>query len=173
VAARHGRPVWSAGVILAAAGAGGILGSLAAPRLDRSASPRALFLGCVWAWTSLLFLVALSQNTVVLLLAWGGVGAVGAVCAVVLTMARVRAVPDAELGQMVGAGTMITDGAVPAGAVIGGYLLASAGPSAAAWIVFGSMLVAALSATRFLKPLTSTVMSSSLPNSGLPPRTST
>jgi predicted MFS family arabinose efflux permease len=173
VAAREGRPVWTAGVILAAAGAGGILGSLTAPRLDRSASPRALFLGCVWAWTALLLLVALSKNTVVLLLAWGGVGAVGAVCAIVLTMARVRAVPDAELGQMVGAATVITDGAVPIGAVAGGYLLSSAGPSIAAWVVFGAMLVAAVSTTRLLKPVTGTVMSTASPNSGSPPRTST
>jgi hypothetical protein len=68
-------------------------------------------------------------------------------------------VPDAELGQMVGAATVITDGAVPVGAVAGGYLLSSAGPATAAWIVFGAMLVAALSTTRFLRPVTATVMS--------------
>ncbi len=152
IGTREGRPAWTVGVILASAGVGGILGSFLAPRLERRASPRALFLGCVWAWTALLALVALSTHTVVLVLAWGGVGLVGTVCAVTLTVTRAAAVPDAALGRTVSAAAVITDGAVPIGAVIGGYLLASTGPETTATIILAVMLAAALLCTRFLRP---------------------
>ncbi|HET6483438.1 MAG TPA: hypothetical protein VFG35_25845, partial [Actinoplanes sp.] len=151
VATRDGRPAWTVGAILASAGVGGILGSLLAPRLERGASPRALFLGCVWVWTLLLSLVALSTHTLVLVVAWGGVGAVGTVVAVTLTVTRARAVPDGALGRIVSAASVITDGAVPIGAVLGGYLLASAGPEVTARILLAAMLVAALLCTRLLR----------------------
>ncbi|MBU2668512.1 MFS transporter [Actinoplanes bogorensis] len=152
VGTRDGRPVWTVGAILAAAGVGGILGSFAAPRLEREFSPRALFLSCMWAWTVMLALIAVSTRTVVLVIAWGGVGAIGTVVAVTLTVARARAVPDSALGRIVSAASVITDGAVPIGAVLGGYLLAVAGPRATAFILLAAMLTAAVACTRLLQP---------------------
>ncbi|GID29652.1 MFS transporter [Paractinoplanes brasiliensis] len=152
IGTREGRPAWTVGAILAAAGVGGILGSLAAPRLERRFSPRALFLGCVWVWTVLLAMIAVSTHTVVLVVAWAGVGAVGTVVAVTLTVNRARAVPDSALGRIVSAASVITDGAVPIGAVLGGYLLASAGAETTAWILLAAMLAAALVCTRLLRP---------------------
>ncbi|MBM2621409.1 MFS transporter [Actinoplanes sp. LDG1-06] len=152
VGTREGRPAWTVGAILAAAGVGGILGSFAAPRLERRFSPRALFLGCVWVWTVMLALIAVSTHTVVLVAAWAGVGAVGTVVAVTLTVTRARAVPDSALGRIVSAASVITDGAVPIGAVLGGYLLAAAGPETTAWVLLAAMLLAALVCTRLLRP---------------------
>lgn len=51
VGTRDDRPAWTAGVILAAAGVGGLLGSVLAPRFDRRLPPWKTFLGCVWCWT--------------------------------------------------------------------------------------------------------------------------
>lgn len=164
VATRDGRPVWTVGAILASAGVGGILGSLLAPRLERSTSPRALFLGCVWAWTLLLSLVALSTDTLALVVAWGGVGAVGTVVSATLTVNRARAVPDGALGRIVSAASVVTDGAVPIGAVLGGYLLASAGPSVTARVVLVAMLAAAVLCTRLLRPAPVTPVSPTLPD---------
>ncbi|MBL7258381.1 MFS transporter [Paractinoplanes lichenicola] len=152
VGTREDRPAWTVGAILAAAGVGGILGSFAAPRLERRFSPRALFLGCVWAWTVMLAMIAVSTHPVVLVIAWAGVGAVGTVVAVTLTVTRARAVPDSALGRIVSAASVITDGAVPIGAVLGGYLLASAGPQTTAWILSIAMLAAAVVCTRLLRP---------------------
>ncbi|GAB2566436.1 MFS transporter [Paractinoplanes abujensis] len=152
VGTREDRPAWTVGAILAAAGVGGILGSFAAPRLERRFSPRALFLGCVWAWTVMLAMIAVSTHPFVLVIAWAGVGAVGTVVAVTLTVTRARAVPDSALGRIVSAASVITDGAVPIGAVLGGYLLASAGPETTAWILLIAMLAAALVCTRLLRP---------------------
>jgi predicted MFS family arabinose efflux permease len=165
VGTRDGRPAWTVGAILASAGVGGVLGSLIAPRLERGLSARALFLGCVWAWTLLLSLVALSTHTLVLIIAWGGVGAVGTVVSVTLTVTRARAVPDGALGRIVSAASVITDGAVPIGAVVGGYLLASAGPSTTARVVLVAMFVAAVLCTRFLRPAPSGAVSPALPGS--------
>jgi MFS family permease len=146
------RPAWTIGVILAGAGVGGLAGSFAAPWLDRRAPARTLFLGCLWAWTSLLLLIAISQHPAVLAFAWCGVGAVGAVTAVVLTMARVRAIPEAALGRVVGAAGMLTDGAVPLGAVLAGYMLTLWSARTVGWILFAAVLAIALASTRFLAP---------------------
>ena len=152
VATRDDRPAWTVGVILAAAGVGGLLASLVTPRLERAFPARTLFLGCVWVWTLLLAMIALSTHPVVLAIAWGGVGAVGTVVAITLTVTRARAVPDSMLGRIVSAAAVITDGAVPIGALAGGYLLAATSPETTAHILLIAMLAAALLCTRFLRP---------------------
>ncbi|MCY1138450.1 MFS transporter [Actinoplanes sp. Pm04-4] len=152
VATRDDRPAWTVGVVLAAAGVGGLLAALVTPRLSRRFPPRGLFLGCVWVWTGLLAMIAVSTHTVVLMIAWGGVGAVGTVVSVTLTVTRAQAVPDNMLGRIVSAAGVITDGAVPIGALVGGYLLAAAGPTVTARVLLIAMLAAALLCTRFLRP---------------------
>jgi predicted MFS family arabinose efflux permease len=56
------------------------------------------------------------------------------------------------LGRIVSAAGVITDGAVPIGALVGGYLLAAAGPTVTARVLLIAMLAAALLCTRFLRP---------------------
>nr|WP_221379956.1 MFS transporter [Actinoplanes polyasparticus] len=152
VATRDDRPAWTVGVILAAAGVGGLLASLVTPRLERAFPARTLFLACVWVWTLLLAMIALSTHPLALAIAWGGVGAVGTVVAITLTVTRARAVPDGMLGRIVSAAAVITDGAVPIGALAGGYLLAATSPGTTAQILLIAMLAAALLCTRFLRP---------------------
>ncbi|MEU4240630.1 MFS transporter [Actinoplanes sp. NPDC026619] len=151
--ARDHRPPWAVGLILASAGVGGLAASFAGPWMDRHGSPRTVFLGCLWSWTLCLLLIALSPNTVVLALAWAGVGATGAISSIILTMARVRAVPDAALGKVIGAAAVVAEGAVPLGAVVAGYFLAAAGPGLSAWVIFAVMAALTLTCARFLRPL--------------------
>ncbi|MCO8271208.1 MFS transporter [Actinoplanes sp. TRM 88003] len=151
VATRDNRPAWTVGLVLAAAGVGGLLASLVIPSLERRFPPRGLFLTCVWSWTALLAMIALSTHPVVLAIAWGGVGAVGTIVAVTLTVTRARAVPDNMLGRIVSAAAVLTDGAVPLGALVGGYLLAATTAETTARILAVAMLVAALLSTRFLR----------------------
>jgi MFS family permease len=153
VGARDHRPAWVVGLILAAAGVGGLLASFAGPWIDRHGSPRTVFLGCLGSWTLCLLLIALSKNSIVLAVAWAGVGATGAISSIILTMARIRAVPDAAIGKVVGAAAVVAEGAVPLGAVAAGYFLAAAGPDRSAWALFAIMAALTLFCVRFLRPL--------------------
>ncbi|GIF20107.1 hypothetical protein BJ973_001987 [Actinoplanes tereljensis] len=101
----------------------------------------------------MLFLVAISRHPIVLALAWAGVGATGTISSIVLTMARLRAVPDAAIGKVVSAAAVVTDGAAPLGAIIAGYALTVAGPATTAWIIFTIMAILAVSYARLLPPL--------------------
>lgn len=51
-------------------------------------------------------------------------------------------------GWVVGAVQMVTDGAVPLGAVLAGYLIAGLGPRTIGWALFLCMLVLALLGSR-------------------------
>jgi MFS family permease len=145
VLAREKRePTWVVGVVLACTGVGGVLGSIAAPWITRRFRPQSVYIAGLWTWVLLLVPVALNVNPYLLAVAWCGVGAVGTVSSVALTIYRVGAVPDAVLGRVVGAVAIITDGAVPIGAVIAGYILAGWGAQVTGWILFTSMLTLAL-----------------------------
>ncbi|MCM4084076.1 hypothetical protein LXN57_41690 [Actinoplanes sp. TRM88002] len=56
------------------------------------------------------------------------------------------------LGRIVSAAAVITDGAVPIGALAGGCLLAATSPESTAHILLIAMLAAALLCTRYLRP---------------------
>ena len=142
-----GRPSWTVGVVLAAAGVGGLLGSFAAPRLIRRYSAPTVYAAALWAWAALLLPIAVSSDPYVLALAWCSSGAVGTVVAVALTVYRVAAIPEGALGQAVGAASIVIDGAVALGALLAGYLLSRCGLSTTGWILFAAMLTVALIGT--------------------------
>jgi MFS family permease len=142
-----GRPSWTVGVVLAAAGAGGLGGSFAASPLIRRYSPPTVYVGALWVWAALLLPIALSSDPYVLAIAWCCSGAVGTVVAVALTMYRVSTIPEAALGQAVGAASIVIDGAVALGALLAGYLLSLCGASTTGWILFAAMLTVAVIGT--------------------------
>ncbi|WP_280241627.1 MFS transporter, partial [Nocardia abscessus] len=139
-----GRPVWTVGVVLGAAGAGGILGSFAASRLTGRHSAQRVYRGSLWAWTALLLPIALSSDPVVLGGAWFGIGAVGTVVNVALTTFRVEIIPEDTLGRAVGAVAVVTDGAVALGAVLAGFLLSAFGTTVTGWMLLCAMLLLAI-----------------------------
>jgi MFS family permease len=142
-----GRPSWTVGVVLAAAGAGGLGGSFAASPLIRRYTAPAVYAGALWVWAALLLPIALSSDPFVLAIAWCCSGAVGTVVAVALTTYRVATIPEAALGQAVGAASIVIDGAVALGALLAGYLLSLCGPSTTGWILFAAMLTVAVIGT--------------------------
>ncbi|MFD0365414.1 MFS transporter [Nocardia sp. GCM10030253] len=139
-----GRPAWTVGVVLGAAGVGGILGSFAASGLTTRFSAHAVYRGSLWAWTALLVPIALSSNPAIMAVSWCGIGAVGTVVNVALTLFRVRVIPEDTLGRAVGAGNLVTDGAVALGALLAGYLLTALGTTTTGWALVGAMLVLAI-----------------------------
>jgi hypothetical protein len=111
---RSDRPIWTVGVVLGAAGVGGIIGSTAAAWLATRFGARQLYRCALWCWTVLLVPIASSSQPLVVGAAWFGVGAVGTVVNVALTLFRVEHIPEEVLGRAVGTVSMVTDGAVAA-----------------------------------------------------------
>ncbi|MEV6429075.1 MFS transporter [Nocardia sp. NPDC051463] len=139
-----GGPAWTVGVVLGAAGVGGVLGSFAASGLTTRFSAHAVYRGSLWVWTALLVPIAVSSNPAIMAVSWCGVGAVGTVVNVARTLFRVRVIPEDTLGRAVGAGNLVTDGAVALGALLAGYLLTALGAAATGWAVVGAMLILAI-----------------------------
>jgi MFS family permease len=141
-----GRPVWTVGVVLGAAGAGGIAGSFAASWLTGRFSARSVYIGALWGWTVLVLPISLSSDPLVVGAAWFGVGAIGTVVNVALTLFRVRVIPEDVLGRAVGTVSVVTDGAVALGAVGAGYLLTVFGTAVTGWLLVGAMFTLAVAA---------------------------
>ncbi|MEU0936037.1 MFS transporter [Embleya sp. NPDC005971] len=126
-------PGWVIGVVLAAAGVGGTLGAVAAPWITRRFSPYSVYPVALWAWVVALLPMALTTNPFILAVAWCAVGAVGTVIAVLNTLSRIDLVPPEVLGRVIGIISLITSGAIPLGAALGGYLLAGWSTGTVAW----------------------------------------
>lgn len=117
------------GLVLAATGAGGLLGAIAAPYLVRRLDPARMVRVCTWAWL-LLTVVLLGADragpdwaTVVLPLVWGGIGFVGAHMNVTVTTYHTTHVPSRMLGRLTGTLRFLTGAALPLGLLVGGYAL--------------------------------------------------
>ncbi|WP_280382503.1 MFS transporter [Nocardia wallacei] len=139
-----GRPVWVAGTVLGAAGVGGIAGSFGAAWLTARFSAQRVYRWALWAWTVFVAAIALSSSMLIVGAAWFGVGAIGTVVNVALTLFRVDAMPETVLGRVVGMVSVVTDGAVALGAIVAGYLLEAFGTTVTGWLLIGGMLALAV-----------------------------
>jgi predicted MFS family arabinose efflux permease len=115
------------GLLLAAHGLGGVLGSLVATRLGRHAGSATLLLSAVVvravAW---LVFGAVSRAWIAAVML-GISGVTGAVFGVVGVSLRQAIVPDPLMGRVVSAFRMLGYGAVPVGAVLGGVVARTLG----------------------------------------------
>ena len=148
VLARHnGATSASIGVMLGVYSGGGLLGALAATRLHRHLSPKAVIIGVNWVWTALLPLFALTADPLLL-------GAVGAACAfigplwnvVIVTYVTVL-VPDELLGRVTSAVMTLSWGVLPLASLGAGQLLTTLGPTDSVLVLTAVSLVVALAAT--------------------------
>lgn len=142
---QEGRPAWVVGFVLSSAGVGGVIGAALAPRLTKAFAPGPVFVAGLWAWALALTPMALTSYPIVMAVCWFAVGAVGTVVAVVNTLNRIEAAPPEAVGRVVGLASLITDGAVPVGAALGGYVLATWGTQTTAWLLPIALVVLALS----------------------------
>ncbi|MEV2226812.1 MFS transporter [Nocardia vinacea] len=137
-------PTWMIGVVLGAAGVGGVLGAVAASWLTTHFPSRLIYRGALWAWTALLVPIALSSNPAVLAVCWCGIGGVGVVSNVSLTIYRVSVIPERTLGRALATMAIVCDGAVALGALGAGYLLATLGVAATRWTMLATMFTLAV-----------------------------
>ena len=130
---QEGLSAFLLGVILAASGAGGLLGSALAPRLVRRHRPATMVTLCLWAWTGVTALLALADHTdtawllATLPVTWCGVGFVGAHLNVTVLTYHSTHLPPEVLGRVTGTLRFFSAGARPVGVLLGGYLLEGAG----------------------------------------------
>ncbi len=99
---------------------------------------------CVVAWAALTFVIAVSAQPVVGLIAWGGLSVTGGFLNVAVTTYQVRRVPGHMLGRVMAINRFLTSGAVPLGALTAGYIIAQFQPNGAAWLVFAPIAVLAV-----------------------------
>ena len=135
------------GVFLSASGVGGLAGAIAAGRTLRKRTPPEILLFCVYSWMILVFVVASVNHPLVGLLAWGGCSYMGAHVNVALEVHKAAFVPGDLQGRITGVIGFLAGGAVPLGALCGGYLVAELEPQATAWWVALVMFALALGVT--------------------------
>ncbi|MEU4340165.1 MFS transporter [Nocardia sp. NPDC023852] len=144
----NGHPAWTIGVVLSAAGIGGILGAVGASWFTARWSAQLVYRAGVWVWTGLLVPIAVSDNPIVLAVCWGGVGGVGVVSNVALTLYRVAVIPEHILGRALAAMSLVGSGAVALGALAAGFLLATFGSGVVRWVVLAAMFILAVGVSR-------------------------
>jgi MFS family permease len=128
------------GLLLAAFGVGGVLGSLAAPTVHRRLSGRAILVGVAWLWAATQTAMAFAPDLVWL----GGLlvlsSLLGPVFNVVIAAYSYEVTPDRLLARMRSTVRLVAWGTIPVGSLLGGVLAESLG-SGPALLVFGLAMV--------------------------------
>jgi predicted MFS family arabinose efflux permease len=140
-AEQQGLPGVLIGVLVAAQAAGALLGSLAAPRLlDRLAAGR-IVLMTGWSWCGLVPVIAFTGRPALVLPCLVALWFLVPVQRSVIGLYQVRATPDAQVGRVVSAFSVVTTSLSGLGLLLGGYLLESAAPMVTA-VVLGAITLA-------------------------------
>lgn len=153
MATEKGLPGFLLGLILAATGAGGLLGACVAPYMVRTLDPARMVRLCSWAWLALALLLLASERagggwpTVTLPVVWGGIGFVGAHMNVTVTTYHTRNVHPDLLGRLTGTVRFLTGGALPLGLLLGGLALEVLGTRTTVVLITVIIALIALSLT--------------------------
>lgn len=137
----------AAGALIAGGSAGGVLGAFLAPRLARSVgSARALLVCKVGATPFSLLIPLTGQGWRLGFFVLGSVGMVGGIVAGnVISGGFMQAYCPTELmGRVTTSIQVVNFGAIPVGALLGGFLANAAGFRPALWMLFGSFVLSSL-----------------------------
>ncbi|MEV8067281.1 MFS transporter [Streptomyces sp. NPDC085995] len=138
------------GVMFGVAAAGGVLGSLVAPAVERRLSMRTVVIGANWVWALLVPMLLVVRDPYLIGVVYALMCFVGPVWNVVVSAYQLAVTPDAIQGRVLGAVGLIAFGAVPLGSLVGGQLLARLGADATVWVLAAWMVL--LAATAALSP---------------------
>jgi len=135
------------GLMLAAFGAGGILGALAAPAIQRRLSGRVVLVAIAWLWTGLGVVLAFAPSLVWLAVLVFALNLFGAPYNVVIAARMYQLVPEQIFGLVRSVGRIVAWGTIPIGTLLGGVLAERLG-AAPALLVFGlAMIPVAIAST--------------------------
>jgi predicted MFS family arabinose efflux permease len=110
------------GLMLAAYGAGGILGAFVAPTVHRRLPGRVVLVGIAWLWTALAIALAFAPSLVWLAVLVFVLNLFGAPYNVVITSRLYVLVPEALLGRVRSVVKIVAWGTIPVGTLLGGVL---------------------------------------------------
>ncbi|HWF51227.1 MAG TPA: MFS transporter [Solirubrobacteraceae bacterium] len=147
LARRHGASSLLIGTMLAIAAAGGLLGALLAPRLQRILAPRLVLLGEAWVMALSVPLLLVFHNALLLGLVLATAELITPVSNSIVVSFRVGLAPDRLQGRVQAAATLITFSAGWAGPLVVGLLLENAGLTATVLALTGWVLLLAVGAT--------------------------
>ena len=111
------------GIMLGVAGAGGVLGSTAASWCQRRLPMRVVVIGANWVWALLMVGLAAADNLYLLGALYALMWFVGPIWNVAVATQQLRTTPDHLQGRVLGAGSLLSGGALPLGSLAGGLLL--------------------------------------------------
>ena len=126
-AVERGYAGWFIGLILAASGVGGLLGSYFAASTVRGRSLRQVLIATGWVWAAFATLLAVSDRPLVVLIAFATYGVNASHTNVAVTNYQTRAVPRELLGRVMSVDRCFSMGVVPLGGLAGGYLIPAIG----------------------------------------------
>lgn len=135
------------GVIIGCYGFGGLIGALAAPRLQRHLSPRSVAIGATWIWAALLLPLSLVSWAPALCPLAASIAFLGPLWNVVLVGYQYRVIPDHLLSRIKSVVLLVSWGMIPLGSLIAGYLLDFTSPHATVLALTALMTVIAITAT--------------------------
>lgn len=147
VASENGASPAQIGLILAGAGVGGVLGSLAAPWLQRRVPARQVVVGANWVWALLMPAIAFVGNPWALGAVFALMAFVGPLWNVVIGAYQLQLTPDRLLARVSSAELLLAFGAIPLGSLAAGALLEWLGATETALVLAGLMLLIAVAAT--------------------------
>jgi MFS family permease len=128
-----------AGLVSVVAGVGGMLGALTATWWIRRLSLPALVIGANAVWAVLVPFTAFTREPVVLGALFGAMSFAGAIWTVAVGAYLVAIVPDYLRGRVTSVATLLAYGPLAFGSLLGGFALASFGPTGTVLAVSGVM----------------------------------
>jgi predicted MFS family arabinose efflux permease len=135
------------GLMLAAYGAGGVLGALAAPAMHRRLRGRALLVGIAWLWTAIGIALALPASLVGLGVLVFVMNLFGAPYNVVITARMYELVPEDLLARVRSVVKIVAWGTIPIGTLLGGVLAEGIGARPALLVLGLAMIPIAVVST--------------------------
>ena len=147
LAKRHGASSLLVGTMLGIAAAGGLLGALAAPRLQRRLAPRSALLGEAWVMVLGLPLLLVAHSALLLGLIVAAIELITPVTNSIVTSQRIMLTPDRLQGRVQAASTLISFAAGWLGPLVVGFMLQGVGETATVLALAGWALLLALAVT--------------------------
>jgi MFS family permease len=135
------------GVMFALFAGGAVVGSLAAPWIQRHIAPPVVLIGSIWLWVTATAVLVFVPNTLALGALAGVQALVGPSWNVIVGSYRYALVPDRLLGRVQSAGALVSWGALPLGVLAGGFLIEGLGTRPTFLVLAGVFFVVAVGAT--------------------------
>jgi MFS family permease len=111
------------GLSLSLVGVGGLVGALAAPRIQARVAARDVVIGASWVWAALVPLLCVAPTPLTIGLLFAGMSAIGPVWNTTVVAYRLSIVPDRLSGRVNSVARLIAMSALPLASLLAGLLL--------------------------------------------------